>query len=130
MSFVPSPIVLLGSLIAALAVFLSGFAIGVRWEKGKQAADVVAVQEQVIDNANISVESETKRSVAAGKKEAEARIHFDGIRRKGEIDALAKANTNCNRDSVSLGLLSDAIKSANGTEATTNKLSEPVHTDP
>ena len=126
MPFVPSPVLLLGSLVAAIAVFLSGLAIGVRWEKGKQAADVVTVQEQVIDDANRAVRIEAERALAAAKKEADARVRAAGIRRKGEIDALSKASINCNWDSISFGLLVESINSANDTEATSKLLPKSV----
>lgn len=130
MPFIPNPWILLGSFIIALGLFLSGLSIGIRWQKGREAANVAAVQKQTIDDANRTVRIETERALASAKAEADARVRAAGIRRKGEIDAILKARPSCNRDSDSLRLLVESINSANGTEAATNKLSEPVHVDP
>lgn len=130
MPFVPSSIILLGSLVAALLLFLSGFFYGKHVEKAEQALDVVTVQDETIDDANRDVKAETKRSLAASKVEATARLHATNVRLRGERDALLKAQPDCNRDPDSLRLLVESINSANGTEAAANELPEPVRVDP
>ena len=126
MPFIPNPWILLGGLILAVGLFLSGLSIGVRWQKGREATNVVAIQKQTIDDANRDVEAETKRAVAAAKQEVEKRASFQIIKLKGERDALAKASPNCSRDSTSMGLLLDTIRSANGEKAAANELPKPV----
>ncbi len=126
MSFVPSPVLLLGSLVAALLLFLSGFFYGKYVEKAEQALDVVTVQDETIDDANRDVKAEQQRAVAAAKREAEKRASFQILKLKGERDAALKASPNCSRDPTSMGLLLDTIRSANGEEAAANKLPEPV----
>lgn len=126
MPFMPSPIVLLGSLIAAIGIFLSGFFYGGSYQKGKQALDVVTVQNETINDANRDVEAEAQRAVAAAKQEAEKRASFQILKLKAERDAALKASPNCSRDPTSMGLLLDTIRNANGEEAATSKLLEPV----
>lgn len=126
MPFIPNPWILLGSLILAVGLFLSGLSIGIRWQKGREATNVAAVQKQAIDDANRAVRIETERTLAAAKAEADARVRAAGIRRKGEIDAILKSKSDCSRDSASMGLLLESIDSANGTEAATNELPKPV----
>ena len=126
MPFIPSPIVLLGSLIASLLLFLSGFFYGKYVEKAEQALDVVTVQDETIDDANRDVEAEQQRAVAAAKREAEKRASFQILKLKGERDAALKAKPDCSRNPTSMGLLLDTIRSANGEEAAANKLPEPV----
>lgn len=128
MPFVPSPIILLGSLIAAILLFLSGFFYGKHVEKAEQALNVVTVQDDTIDDANRDVEAETKRAVAAAKQEAEKRASFQILKLKAERDAALKAKPDCSRDPTSMGLLLDTIRSANGEEAAANELSKPVPT--
>lgn len=126
MPVVPSPIVLLGSFVAALLLFLSGFFYGKHVEKAEQALDVVTVQDETIDDANRDVNSEKKRAVAAARQEEKARASFQIIKLKGERDAALKAKPDCSRDSTSMGLLLDTIRSANGEEAAANELPKPV----
>ena len=126
MPFIPNPWILLGGLILAVGLFLSGLSIGVRWQKGREAANVAAVQKQTIDDANRDAIAEAQRAVAAAKQEAEKRASFQILKLKGERDAALKASPNCSRDPISMGLLVESINSANGTEAAANKLPEPV----
>lgn len=122
MPIVPSPYVLLGSLITAVCFFLSGFFYGKYVERGEQALNVVAVQNKALDDANVAVTVEQQRALAAAKQEAEKRSAFQITKLKGERDAALKASSSCNRDSDSLRLLNDTIDSANGKEATPDKL--------
>lgn len=126
MPFIPNPIILLGSLAAAVAIFLSGFFYGGSYQKGKQATNVVAIQKQAIDDANNSIEIETRRSLASAKQEAEKRASFQILKLKGERDAALKAKFDCSRDPTSMGLLLDTIRSANGEETASNQLSKSV----
>ena len=126
MPFVPSPLVLLGSLVAALLLFLSGFFYGKHVEKAEQALDVVTIQDETINDANRDVEAEQQRAVAAAKQEAEKRASFQILKLKGERDAALKASKDCTRDPTSMGLLLDTIRSANGEEAAANELPKPV----
>lgn len=126
MSIIPNPYLLFGSLVAALLCFLSGFYYGTEYQRGKQALDVTAFQKQIIDDANNSIEVETRRSLASAKQEAEKRASFQILKLKGERDAALKAKFDCSRDPTSMGLLLDTIRSANGEETASNQLSKSV----
>lgn len=122
----PNPYILLGSLVVAVCLFLSGFFYGKHVERGEQALNVVTVQNKTIDDANNAVAAEQQRALAAARAEEKAKSTFQIAKLKGERDAALKASTNCNRDSVSMGLLNAAIRSANGEETASDKLSISV----
>lgn len=126
MSIIPNPYLLLGSLIAALLCFLSGFYYGTEYQRGKQALDITILQKQTIDDANNSIEVETRRSLASAKQEAEKRASFQVLKLKGERDAALKAKSDCSRDPTSMGVLLDTIRSANGEETASNQLSKSM----
>ncbi len=109
-----NPYVLLFVLVGALGLFGSGVSIGVKWEKRSTVAAVIAAQTAAIEQANRDAEIEKQRAVSAAKKESDARLATRTARLKGEIDAAKKSRPECSRDAESLGLLNDAIDSANG----------------
>ena len=119
-------------LVASLALLGSGFG-GYRYGKhvcqGEQATAVATAQDKAIADANAATEASTARTVAAAKAEADARVRAAGIRRKGEIDANAKARPECARDSQSMELLQQSIASANGQTPAGNSLPDVMHAD-
>lgn len=122
----PSPTILLASLILAIGLFGSGISIGYKWSERAHLAAVAAAQDTAIKSANAATEAEIKRSVAAAKAEADARITASQIRNKGELDALRKSRAACARDLESLGLLNDAIRNANGQTTAASVVFNPV----
>lgn len=110
----PSPTILLASLILAIGLFGSGISIGYKWSERAHLAAVAAAQDTAIKAANAATEAEIKRSVAAAKAEADARITASQIRNKGELDALKKSRAACARDADSMELLKAAIVTSNG----------------
>lgn len=121
-----NPYVLLALLIGALGLFGSGVSIGVKWERRDALANLHAVQVKAIDDANTAVALAVERTVATAKKETAARLAAREKRHKGELDAAQKSRPECARDDVSMGLLNDALRSANGEASTPDKLPDEV----
>jgi hypothetical protein len=121
-----SPTGLLVMLLAALGLFGSGVSIGYKWSERAHGAALAAVQVKAIDDANSAVELAIKRTVAAAKKESDARLAARTARLKGEMDAVKKSRPECARDAESLGLLNSAIDSANGEASAGAKLPDDV----
>jgi hypothetical protein len=121
-----NPYVLLFFLVGALGLFGSGVSIGVKWERRDSLALRDAAQVKAIADANSAVEAAIQRTVAAAKREADARLASRTARLKGEIDAAKKSRPECSRDAESLGLLNDAIRSANGETSASGKLPDTV----
>jgi hypothetical protein len=122
----PNPYLLLGGLVAAILIFVSGFQSGRHWESADALANVVAAQKLAIDEANKAAVAERERAISAAEQEAKARAVAAAARHKGELDAARKANPLCNRDAESLGLLLDSIRIANGEKDSTGKLPDSV----
>ena len=124
------PIILLVALLALLGSGFGGYRYGKHVCQGEQATAIATAQNEAITRANLDVEAATKRAVESAKKEADARIRAAGIRRKGEIDATAKARPECARDQQSMELLQQSIAAANGQTPAGNSLPDAVHADP
>lgn len=120
MSIMPSPIILLGSFVAAFMLFLSGFFYGKHIERSEQALNITSIQKQTIADANRDIEIETQRALAFAAQETKKRISFQILKLKGERDAALKAKSDCSRDPASMGVLLDTIRSVNGEEAAPN----------
>lgn len=114
----PSPAVLLGIIVAVLLSGIIGAGAGAfagyRWSELTHVADVAAAQVKAIDDANTAVALATERAMAQARKEANARLAAREVRHKGELDAITKSRPECRRDAESVGLLNNAIDSANG----------------
>lgn len=123
-----NPYVIIIALVGAIGLFGSGVSIGVKWERRDALANLTAVQNKAIEDANTAVEVAIQRTVASAKKEANARLTARAIRHKGELDAALKSRPECSRDAESIGLLNDAINSANGETPTPDKLPDTVRT--
>ena len=119
----PNPYVLLAALLAFLAVAFGGYRYGYSRAEDAVAARVATVQNEAIAAANVESKAATKLAVGQIAREADARVRAAGIRRRGEIDATAKARPDCVRDQQSMELLQSAIDSANHQSATSDILS-------
>jgi len=121
-----NPYVMLGALLLLLSMFGTGVSIGYKWSERKHVAAFSAAQDKAIADANIAVELAIQRTLASTKKETAARLAAREARHKGELDAAKKSRPECARDDVSMGLLNNAINSANGEEKPTSKLPDEV----
>ncbi len=126
----PNPTIVLVLLITALGLSFGGYRYGKHVCQGEHATEVATIQEQAIDAANTESKAATKLAVGQIAREANARVRAAGIRRKGEIDAEAKARPECLRDTDSMGVLHDAIASANGQSTTSSRMPDAMHADP
>ena len=124
------PIILLVALLAFLAASFGSYRYGKHVCQGEQATVVADAQKQAIDSANIESKAATKLAVGQIAREADARVRAAGIRRKGEIDAIAKARPECVRDADSMGLLLESIAAANGQTPTSNSVSDALSSAP
>lgn len=122
-----NPYVLLAQLVGLLIAIFGAYQYGYSRAEDAVSARVAAAQVEAIDQANRDTEAATARAMAAAKAEADARVRAAGIRRKGEIDANAKARPDCVRDAQSMELLQSALDSANGNTPASSGLSDPVH---
>ena len=122
----PNLYLLLAGLVFAIGLFGSGISIGYKWSERAHVAAVAAAQDTAIKSANAATDAEIKRSVAAAKTEADARIAASAARTRGEIDALKKSRVACARDTESLSLLNDSIRTANGQTAAASVVFNPV----
>ena len=125
-----NPIALLAALLAFLAVGFGGYRYGKHVCQGEHATEVANAQKQAIDSANAESYAATKLAVGQIAKEADARVRAAGIRRKGEIDAIAKARPECARDSESMGLLLRAVGIANDSTSAGDGVPDPVPATP
>ena len=121
-----NPYTLLFALAMAIGLFGSGVSVGYRWSERSHAAALAAVQNAAIEGANRATEVEVERVRTAAEAEAKARLAFNNRKHKGELDAAKKSRPVCARDVESMGLLNDAIDSANGDTAAPGILLEPV----
>lgn len=124
----PNPTILLGLLVGLLATAVGGYRYGYSRAEDAISARVAAAQVEAIDEANERTKAEIARTLEQAKREADARVRAAGLRRKGEIDAIAKARPDCVRDDESLRLLVGAIADANG--QSTASSSVPDHVQP
>ena len=121
-----NPYVLLLLLAGAIGMFGSGVSVGHKWAERAHGAALAAAQVKAIADANTAVDLAIQRTVAAAKKEADARLAARSIKHKGELDAAKKSRPECSRDAVSMGLLNDAIRAANGEAPAADKLPDTV----
>ena len=121
-----NPTVLLFGLVFALGLFGTGVSIGVKWERRDALANLNAVQIKAIDDANTAVGLAVERTLASAKKETAAKLAYRERRHKGELDAAKKSRPECARDAESIGLLNDAIRTANGEAPPGTKLPDEV----
>jgi hypothetical protein len=121
-----NPTVLLFVVLGMVGMFGTGASIGYKWSQRAHVAAVAAAQVAAIESANRDAEVEKQRALAAAKKDADARLASRTARLKGEIDAAKKSRPECSRDAESLGLLNDAIRSANGETSASGKLPDEV----
>jgi hypothetical protein len=127
---VANPYLILIALVGAIGLFFSGVSIGYKYEKNAHLAALATSQDAIIKTANAIVDSQVQLTVAAAKAEADTRIKSAAIRNKGELDAMSKSRPQCGRDSVSMGLLNDAIDTANGQSRTPSVVLNPVRPSP
>lgn len=111
----PSPTTILVGLVLIGLAFAGGAYVGKEYESGQNAKAKVETLNDTIDKIGKLVESDKTLAVQQAEKEAIAKERARSARSKGVSDAMVKANVVCDRDSVSLGLLNDAIDAANGT---------------
>jgi len=109
-----NPTVLLFVVLGMVGMFGTGASIGYKWAQRAHVAAVAAAQVKAIDDANTAVALATERAMAQARKEANARLAAREVRHKGELDAITKSRPECRRDAESVGLLNNAIDSANG----------------
>ena len=121
-----NPYLIIALLVGAIGLFASGASVGYKYAEGKHGAALAAAQNTAIAAANFAAEAEIVRTVASAKAEADARIKASAIRNQGELDAMSKSRPQCSRDTVSMGLLNDAIDSANGQSRTPSVVLNPV----
>ena len=126
----PNPTIILVLLVTAIGLSFGSYRYGKHVCQGEHATDVATAQNEAIAAANRDTEAATVRAVAAARAEADARVRAAGIRRKGEIDASAKARPECGRDPESMGLLLESIDHANHSTTTGNPLPDPVPATP
>ena len=113
-------------LAGAIGLFGTGASVGYKWSERAHGTALAAAQNKAIDDANTAVDLAIERTLASAKKETAARLAAREIRHRGELDAAKKSRPECGRDSVSIGLLHDAIDSANDQTPTTSKLPDEV----
>lgn len=121
-----NPYVLLLVLAGAIGLFGSGVSVGHKWSERAHGAALAAAQVKAIADANTAVDLAIQRTVVSAKKEADARLAARSIKHKGELDAAKKSRPECSRDAVSMGLLNDAIRAANGEAPTADKLPDAM----
>lgn len=118
----PNPYVLLAGLVAALLTFAGGVYVGVRWEQSDNAKAIIVAQDAAIKSANESTKAAIASALESANKEANARLAGQKAKHAGELDALRKSRPGCARDSESMGLLSEAIDTANGQAKTSGSV--------
>lgn len=111
----PSPTALLVGLVLIGLAFAGGAYMGKEYESGQNAKAKVETMADTIDKIGKLVESDKTLAMEQAAKEATAKERARSARAKGVNDAMVKANVVCDRDTVSVGLLNDAIDAANGT---------------
>ncbi len=124
-----NPAIILVLLVALGAATLGGYRYGYSRAEDAVSARVAAAQVEAIEQANRDTEAATKRALDAARAEADARVRAAGIRRKGEIDATAKARPECVRDADSMRLLHEAIAAANGTAPAADSVPDAVRSN-
>lgn len=105
------------SLSMALGLFLSGVYLGYQYAAGQQAQALQEAQGQALETARQQAELDRQAAVARARREAVAAERARAARTKGVRDATLKARADCSRDTESLGLLVDALQTANGAPA-------------
>ena len=124
-----NPYVIIVALVGAIGLFASGVSGGVKWERRDALANLTAVQNKAIEDANTAVEAAVKRTVASAKKEANARLAARTARMKGELDVAKTSRIECARLPESVRLLNDAVAAANDEAPATGKLPDEVRPD-
>lgn len=113
----PSSTTLVVGLVLVGLAFAGGAYVGKEYESGQNAKEKVETLSGTLDKIGKLVESDKQLAVDQAAKEATAKERARSARAKGVSDAVVKANTACDRDDVSVGLLNDAINAANGASA-------------
>lgn len=99
--------------IAAILIAIGAF-LGYRYSQGREAVTKTVEVVRYVDRIVYQAATDTALATDQAVKRTKARTKAREITTKGTADANLKANPACDLDSVSFGLLNDAISTANG----------------
>jgi hypothetical protein len=129
MPTLPSPAFLLAALILAIAGFGGGCYLGYDYRGGVESERVAEAQNEALERAREDAAAAIIAMAEAGRKNGLAEAAARQARTRGVTDANIKANSACDRDAESVGLLNDAIERANGAPDHAAGVPEEVRSD-